>query len=153
MQQTNLEIKAPLRCKFFAWLAIQKTRLDSRQVATQRIIVVTPRRPERCVLCDQEEETAQHLLISSVASRQIWFHILSTTSHGGIVPSISIQLEEWWTSARAATPRDLKRGFDGLVVLVIWLIWTERNARVKFAKRGECGAWLEHRAYIYCRLQ
>jgi hypothetical protein len=32
--------------------------------------------PDRCPLCDQEEETIDHLLISSVFTRQFWFTFL-----------------------------------------------------------------------------
>ena len=63
---------APGTCKFFIWLAIinrcwTADRLDHRGLS----------HPERCPLCDQEEETIQHLLTNCVFSRQIWSSILS----------------------------------------------------------------------------
>ena len=38
-------------------------------------------------------------------------------------------LAEWWTAARKRIPRDARKGFDSLVVLVSWLLWKERNNR------------------------
>ena len=33
--------------------------------------------PERCLLCDQEEETVQHILVSCCFSREVWYQTLS----------------------------------------------------------------------------
>jgi hypothetical protein len=32
--------------------------------------------PEHCLLCDQQEETIVHLLVSCVFAREFWFKIL-----------------------------------------------------------------------------
>jgi hypothetical protein len=32
--------------------------------------------PQRCLLCDQDEETLNHLLVSCVFTREVWFNIL-----------------------------------------------------------------------------
>ena len=34
-------------------------------------------RPDKCLLCDQEPENIQHLLVSCVFSRDAWFRVLS----------------------------------------------------------------------------
>jgi hypothetical protein len=36
----------------------------------------------------------------------------------------------WWVSSRKKLPKDSRRGFDSMVVLVWWLVWRERNNRV-----------------------
>jgi hypothetical protein len=35
----------------------------------------------------------------------------------------------WWTSSRRRLPKEIRRGFDSLFLLVGWLLWKERNAR------------------------
>jgi hypothetical protein len=35
----------------------------------------------------------------------------------------------WRTSLRKLLPKDLRRGFDSLVLLAGWLLWKERNDR------------------------
>ena len=35
----------------------------------------------------------------------------------------------WWSTSRKWLPKELRRGFDSLLLLVGWLLWKERNAR------------------------
>jgi hypothetical protein len=35
----------------------------------------------------------------------------------------------WWTTARKQLPKDLRHGFDSLVLLTSWMLWKKRNAR------------------------
>lgn len=44
LHQTNMESKASVKCKIFAWLVIHRTLLDSRQIAAQGA-----RQPAQCV--------------------------------------------------------------------------------------------------------
>jgi hypothetical protein len=62
---------APRKCKFFMWLVAHNkcwmaNRLEKRGLP----------HPDYCLLCDQAEETVDHLLLSCVFSRQIWFGVL-----------------------------------------------------------------------------
>lgn len=54
----------PLRCKFFLWLAVQNRCWTANHLARHGLS-----HPERCPLCDQDDETVQHLLTSCVFSR------------------------------------------------------------------------------------
>jgi len=62
---------APSKCKTFIWLAI-RNRCWTADRLQQRGLP----HPAHCPLCDQEDETVQHLLTSCVFSRQFWFSIL-----------------------------------------------------------------------------
>jgi hypothetical protein len=46
-----------------------------------------------------------------------------------------------WLGERKLIPKDLRRGFDALFLLVSWLIWKERNSRV-FERFATMTAWL-----------
>ena len=37
---------------------------------------------------------------------------------------------DWWCHSRKRVAKELRKGFDSLVVLVGWLLWKERNQRV-----------------------
>jgi hypothetical protein len=38
--------------------------------------------------------------------------------------------EEWWLRARKKAPKDLRRDFDTVVILVHWSLWKEHNDRI-----------------------
>jgi hypothetical protein len=61
----------PPKCRFFLWLVVQKRFWTADWFAHHGM-----NHPDRCPLCDQEEETIDHLLISSVFTRQFWFTFL-----------------------------------------------------------------------------
>ena len=37
---------------------------------------------------------------------------------------------EWWPAERLRVPRRSRKGFDSLVLLTVWFLWKERNARI-----------------------
>jgi len=55
---------APAKCKFFLWLATRNTCWTSDILAKRGLS-----HPDKCPLCDQEDETIQHLLTSCVVAR------------------------------------------------------------------------------------
>jgi hypothetical protein len=63
---------APTKCKFFLWLAALNRCWTVDRLARRGLEHL-----ERCPLCDQEDETVQHLLASCVFAREVWAHILS----------------------------------------------------------------------------
>jgi len=56
---------APLHCKFFLWLAIKQRIWTTGRLAKRGL----PHQAA-CPLCDQEQETSQHLLLTCVFTRQ-----------------------------------------------------------------------------------
>ena len=87
--------------------------------------------PEYCPLCDQDEETVQHLLVACVFSRQVWFSVLSQM---GLQPQApdnnAIVFQDWWREAVLRVPKERRGGFNSLVALVAWSLWKHRNACV-----------------------
>jgi hypothetical protein len=70
---------APLRCKLFIWLALNNKCWTAERLARRGL-----QHPSVCPLCDQEQETMQHLLISCIFSRDVWaavFTCLGLTAH------------------------------------------------------------------------
>jgi hypothetical protein len=84
--------------------------------------------PERCPWCDHEEENMQHLLISCAFARTVWFSVLRMASLQQYAPGSSDSFfVEWWRQATRQIPRQSRKGFNSLVVLVAWSIWKHRN--------------------------
>ncbi|TVU49279.1 hypothetical protein EJB05_00585, partial [Eragrostis curvula] len=84
--------------------------------------------PDHCPLCDQDDETVQHVLVNCVVAREVWFHALAKVGLQELTPSADEQsFRKWWRQALRRVPKEKKRGFNTLVMLVSWAIWKRRN--------------------------
>ncbi|WVZ51091.1 LOW QUALITY PROTEIN: hypothetical protein U9M48_002270 [Paspalum notatum var. saurae] len=83
---------APLRCKFFLWLAKNNRCWTADRLAKRGLP-----HPDACPLCDQADETLQHILIGCVFSRQIWDLILQSLQLAEITPTMADSgFFSWW---------------------------------------------------------
>jgi hypothetical protein len=64
-------IWASNKCRFFIWLVEHNRCWTSDKLAKRGMD-----HPERCPLCDQQDETINHLLASCVFARQVWTGLL-----------------------------------------------------------------------------
>jgi hypothetical protein len=55
-------------------------------------------------------------------------------------PQRSITFEDWWLAARGLIRKEDRKRFDSLVILVAWMLWKQRNARVFGNTREFCNA-------------
>jgi hypothetical protein len=67
--------------------------------------------PAQCLLCDQEEESMQHLLIVCVFARQLWFSLLHCVGLASLAPQPNdSSLDDWWVRAEKAVSGDARNG-------------------------------------------
>ena len=117
---------APAKCKVFLWLAVRNRCWTADQLAKRNLPHLS-----LCPLCDQAEETIQHLLTSCVFAREFWFRILSPVGLQRCVPDNRDQeFAGWWRKAAKQVPKEKKKGFNTLVILGAWLLWKHRNSCV-----------------------
>jgi hypothetical protein len=67
--------------RYFLWLVTQRKCWTVDRLARHGLD-----HPEKCLLCDQEEETMDHLLSSCVFSRQFWFKFLQKVTLHDLTP-------------------------------------------------------------------
>ncbi|KAJ1266865.1 hypothetical protein BS78_07G012200, partial [Paspalum vaginatum] len=83
-----------------------------------------------------QPETALHLIADCRYSRRIWESMASWLSIAPLAPNswpASESVKQWWFTVGFSTaPR---RGVRSVLLLVVWQIWLERNARI-FQRRG-----------------
>ncbi|GJN28797.1 hypothetical protein PR202_gb16962 [Eleusine coracana subsp. coracana] len=116
----------PGKCKIFLWLAIRNRCWTADRLAKRGLD-----HPDNCVLCDQEDETAQHILTSCVFAREFWYRILAPLGFANSVPGQhDIIFAKWWKKASRRIPKEKRKGFNSVVVLGAWLLWKHRNAGV-----------------------
>jgi hypothetical protein len=83
--------------------------------------------PERCPLCDQGEETMDHLLVDCVFSRQFWFNLLRQVQLQDLTPQPdSNSFLEWWRLGNRVT-QSTRKGLNSIIILGAWTISKHRN--------------------------
>ena len=93
---------APAKCKVFLWLAVRNRCWTADQLAKRNLPHLS-----LCPLCDQAEETIQHLLTSCVFAREFWFRILSPVGFQRCVPDNRDQdFAGWWRKAAKQVPKE-----------------------------------------------
>jgi hypothetical protein len=104
---------APPKCAFFMWLVAHNRcwtadRLQRRSLPHH----------EACVLCDQDPETLDHLLVSCVFSRQFWLFFLSWIGRAVFAPQLDdISFLGWWRNASSSLPSLMQKGLNSIVIL------------------------------------
>ena len=117
-------VKAPPRVKFFFWLALHRRLWTAERRKRHGL-----QDDDACVLCCQEPEDADHLLLGCVVARQLWFALLSPLGWASIQASTEDTLIQWWLRSRGSLPMDSRPMFDAVTFLISWSIWKERNGR------------------------
>lgn len=139
---------APLKCKFIVWLAIKNRCWTADRLAKRGLP-----HPSACPLCDQAEETIQHVLIGCVLAREVWTSTLNSLGLNALAPQPGCRrFVGWWCTATKAVPKEMKKSVNSLIILVAWEIWKHRDACVLEGKRTcvrtvlqivatECALW------------
>jgi hypothetical protein len=78
--------------------------------------------PQNCLLCDREEETLNHLLVSCVFSWKVWFNILRCVGLQNLAPSHeNSSFENWWervnTVPVGSAYKGMNKGLNSLIIL------------------------------------
>jgi hypothetical protein len=114
---------APGKCKFFMWLAAHNKCWRTDRLAKRGL---PP--PDKCPLCDKEEETINHLLLSCVFARQICHGILQGLCLQVLAPEMEdSSFEEWWHRVSSRVDGLVQEGLNSIIILVAWTLWNHRN--------------------------
>ena len=110
--------------RFFIWLAVH-----NRCWTADRAKRGLPH-PSACPLCDQAEETIQHILTSCVFTRQIWAAVLQVGLTAAAPVGCSNSFSKWWRVTISAAHKNLRKGLNSLIILVVWEVWKHCNSCV-----------------------
>jgi hypothetical protein len=114
---------APPKCRFFMWLVVHNKCWTADRLARRGLP-----RPECCPLCDQDDETINHLLVVCVFAREFWFLLLRQVSLHALSPQPSENsFLDWWERASSATSELVRQVVNYLIILGAWILWNHRN--------------------------
>ncbi|KAM0861134.1 hypothetical protein ACQ4PT_046070 [Festuca glaucescens] len=116
---------APLRFKFFGWLALRGRCWSADRMRRHVMTAHTA-----CPLCSIHDESLDHLLVRCPFSRAIWFRLLQRHGWLSASPTESSVLLDWWSDVADRIPTPLRRYFCSFALLTMRSIWLQRNARV-----------------------
>ncbi|KAF8688277.1 hypothetical protein HU200_042330 [Digitaria exilis] len=121
MQKAKVEGKH----RFFAWLLVQCKILTADKLLKRN----WPCNP-MCPLCDQEPESAEHLILNCVYAKEVWIRMSQET--GGLlqVPLHGLSMEEWWNSNLQGREKKQQIRRASLMIYTAWNLWRERNWRI-----------------------
>jgi len=107
---------------FFLWLDAHNRCWTADRLAKRGLD-----HPPKCQLCDQEDETLDHLLVSCVFSRMFWFQLLRTFDLQMLAPQLGLSSMSWWEEASSSVRGLVRKGLNSLIALGAYIIWNHRN--------------------------
>ena len=118
----------PLKVGFFAWEASWGEVMTLDQLKKRG-------RPlaNRCYLCEEEEETLNHLLVHCPKVRMLWELILAIVGFGWVFPFSIRQVLLAWQGTKVGKKR--KKVWRAAPLCLFWAMWCERN-RVVFDNKA-----------------
>ena len=90
MAQFTWKSKAPLRCKFFTWNALQNRSWTSDRLASRGL-----HQQEACPFCDQVEESINHIMLECAFTRDVWLRVCTAWGKPQWAPTTTSLLGEW----------------------------------------------------------
>jgi len=110
---------------FFAWLLVQCKVLTADKLMARQ----WPCNPV-CVLCNQEQEMAAHLVLHCPFARLVWERVQAWAGQLVQVPNMSLDIVDWWQKEPAHLPKKTRRTKAAFMLYCAWNIWKERNRRI-----------------------
>jgi hypothetical protein len=106
------------KCRFFLWLVANKRCWTADRLAKRGL-----NHPEKCLLCDQEEENIDHLLVQCSFAREFWYLLLRKFGLHSLAPQPTTNsFLGWWEVVGGAVHGLTKKGLNSLIILGAWTL-------------------------------
>ncbi|XP_028113519.1 uncharacterized protein LOC114311591 [Camellia sinensis] len=113
----------PPKVQFFSWLA-WKYKLKT-SVFLQRIGILDGSASTLCIFCQEQQETAEHVLISCHLVWKVWTGLLQWWGTTWVVPNSVSNLLLWWSGFDCR--KSERRIWNAIPLVTLWSIWKHRN--------------------------
>ncbi|KAM0016914.1 putative reverse transcriptase zinc-binding domain-containing protein [Helianthus debilis subsp. tardiflorus] len=113
----------PSKCNIFMWRVVMN-RIPTKQALSRRNIFVED---NLCVLCEDGEETVEHLFSACGVSTKAWEGIARWCG----IPSFIFSLADLMELHKLETlSNPLKEIIKGVVIIFCWRVWKARNEKI-----------------------
>ncbi|GJN12793.1 hypothetical protein PR202_ga31105 [Eleusine coracana subsp. coracana] len=107
---------APPKCKTFLWLATKDKCWTADNLRKRGLPHL-----DKCVLCDQEDETVQHVLVGCVFAREFWYKLFTMFGLQSIAPNNDVDtFANWWHNTSRRVAKENRKGVNMLIILGAW---------------------------------
>lgn len=66
----------------------------------------------------------QHILVSCVVAREVWFYALATIRMHHAAPAHDMgDFQDWWRRILCRARKEDRKELNTLIILVAWMIW------------------------------
>ena len=118
-------LKSEQKIKFYMWLLLQNRNWTSDRLAKRG----WPHSPS-CCFCDQEIETAAHLLLGCPFAKELWHKAVGDQPRAAEAALSSSSTKEWWRKVCGQPTKEMKKTVSSFAAYTAWHLWNERNRRV-----------------------
>jgi len=139
--------QAPTKIKCFVWLVAKRAYL-THEVLQRKGVQLVP----RCFLCNETNETNNHLFLHCRVTGQLWSLFLRLTGNSWTMPEHTADLLSCWI--RRGGSKSQKKWWRIIPACIWWSVWKERNGRCYENKsnsiqkvKENCIAYL----YFWCK--
>jgi len=114
---------APPKCRFFLWLVAHNRCWTADRLQRRGLP-----RPACCPLCDQAQETINHILVGCAFAREFWFHLFRKVGLQPLTPQLNENsFLDWWERVISSMGEQLRQGTNSLIILGAWTLWNHRS--------------------------
>lgn len=114
--------QAPSKVKCFVWLVTKRACLTQEVLKKKEHQIVS-----RCFLCNETDETNNHLFLHCKITAQLWSLFLKLTDSNWTMPEHTSDLLSCWI--RRGGSKTQKKWWRIIPACIWWTIWKERNGR------------------------
>lgn len=112
--------KSPAKVAVFGWIVTWGVCLTQENLQRRGFLLAN-----RCYLCEEDQESVEHLFLHCRISRQCWDLFLSICGISWAIPNSIRGLLECWQGQRIQ--KSLQQIWNTIPICIFWILWLERN--------------------------
>jgi hypothetical protein len=119
------QTRAEGKVQSFLWLLLQNRKWTAKRLRARGLP-----HDDCCCLCDQEFETARHLVLQCPFAREVWTQFRGSDSFVARTAAQSSTVCGWWNKVRRGRITNQRKKNIALSMYIMWHLWKEQGRRI-----------------------